>query len=273
MGGRSRRDGDTIELEDAVAVVTGGASGIGAALARTLTDAGARVLVVDVDGPGAQQVGAELDAPVLEADVGEPAAGGRIVEEARGRLGPVDLLCLNAGVGLGRGVVDTSLADWERSWEVNVMGHVHPLRAWLPGALERGRGHVLHTASAAGLLTMLEGLPYSVTKHGVVALAEWLAITHGDDGIGVSCLCPQFVRTPMLGDLEGSLPEGAELPGEVLTPGEVARAAVAGVEEDRFLILPHPEVADHFRHRAADPARWIEGMRRLQRSWSDAGRG
>jgi NAD(P)-dependent dehydrogenase (short-subunit alcohol dehydrogenase family) len=176
------------------------------------------------------------------------------------------LFCSNAGIGTGGGV-ETDNAAWQRTWDVNVMAHVYAARAVLPAMLERGEGYLLATASAAGLLTNLGAAPYSVTKHAALALAEWLAITHGDAGITVSCLCPQGVRTPMLlGGLDQTAGAVVAAGGDLIEPEQVADAVIAGLAEERFLILPHPEVARYFQRKANDYDRWLAGMRKLQAS-------
>ena len=254
-----------MELQGKVVVVTGGAGGIGAALCRRSAAEGARgVAVADLDGSAAESVAAALGVPALGApvDVTDPEQVADLVRRVEAELGPVDLFCANAGVALGRGLGEAD--DWERSWQVNVMGVVNAARAVLPRMVERGSGHLLVTASAAGLLTNLDTAPYSVTKHGAVALAEWLAITYGDDGVGVSCLCPQAVRTAMTA---GEGDESATLAaGRMLEPDEVAEAVVVALREGRFLVLPHPEVAEREQQRAADRDRWLRGMRRWRRS-------
>src|SRR5213078_2887983 len=187
-----------------------------------------------------------------------------LVHTTEERIGPIDLFFSNAGIGIGGGV-EVSNEDWQRIWEINTMAHVYAARHVLPGMLARGEGYICSTASAAGLLTNLGTAPYTVTKHAAVALAEWIAITHGDAGIKVSCLCPQGVRTPML--LQGVGDNAAEsvlASGGVLEPDDVADAVVQGIREERFLILPHPEVAEYMRRKATDPDRWLSGMRRLQ---------
>jgi NAD(P)-dependent dehydrogenase (short-subunit alcohol dehydrogenase family) len=253
-----------MELRDAVVVVTGGGSGIGAALCRRAAREGARgVVVADLDAAAATELAAGLAVPALGigVDVTDAAQVAELVRRAETELGPVDLLCANAGVALGVGLGADE--DWERSWSVNVMGVVHCVRAVLPSMLARGRGHLLVTASAAGLLTNLDTASYSATKHAAVALAEWLAIIHGDDGIGVSCLCPQAVRTPMTAH---ERPASATLAsGALLEPDDVADAVVAALREGRFLVLPHAEVAERERHRTADRDRWLRGMRKWRR--------
>jgi NAD(P)-dependent dehydrogenase (short-subunit alcohol dehydrogenase family) len=260
-----------VELRNRVAVVTGGASGIGAALCRRFAAEGARgVVVADRDGAGAEAVAAEIGGLAVEVDVSREAQVASLVERAGEKFGAVDLFCSNAGVSVGGGLGDgasgpfASDADWQQSWEVNVMAHVYASRAVLPGMLERGHGHLLHTASAAGLLTDIAACAYSVTKHAAVAFAEWLAITYGGRGIGISCLCPQGVRTPML---MGAAAAGAggHLTVDMIEPEDVADAVVAGLARDDFLILPHPAVQQYFQRRAADTNRWLVGMGRMRK--------
>jgi NAD(P)-dependent dehydrogenase (short-subunit alcohol dehydrogenase family) len=185
----------------------------------------------------------------------------RLVAQATDAYGPIDLFCSNAGTSL-RGGVELSDADWQRIWVINVQSHIYAARAVLPSMLARGEGYLLQTVSAAGLLSQIGSAPYSVTKHAALALAEWLAITHGDAGIKVSCLCPQGVRTDLL--LKGELRSAEFLMEGALEPEAVAEAAVQGLADERFLILPHPEVAEYFRRKASDYDRWLRGMRRLQ---------
>ena len=251
-----------MDLADRVVVVTGGGSGIGEAMCRRFASDGARVAVVDVDGEAAGRVGEGIGGLWFGADVAAESETREVVTEVEGRLGPIDLYCANAGIGM-EGGVETSDEEWRRIWEVNFMSHVYAARAVLPGMLARGEGYLLHTASAAGLLTNLGAAAYSVTKHAVVALAEWLAITYADRGLKVSALCPQFVFTPLLDDL---LPEGMmSMARQVgLSPDQVAGAVVEGLAAESFLILPHPEVSDYFSYKAADYDRWLAGMSRLQ---------
>jgi NAD(P)-dependent dehydrogenase (short-subunit alcohol dehydrogenase family) len=249
-----------MELVGKVVVVTGAASGIGRALALRFDAEGARaVAVADRDADGAAAVAAEIGARAIAVttDVSDEADVRRLVEVTEEAFGPIDLFCSNAGIATGGGV-ETPDAEWQRIWDVNLMAHVYAARAVLPGMLARGEGYLLNTASAAGLLTQIGSAPYAVTKHAAVAFAEWLAITHGDAGIKVSCLCPQGVRTPMLGDGGALLGPGA------ISPEEVADAVVAGLRSEEFLILPHPEVREYVRRKADDHDRWIRGMRRLQ---------
>ena len=249
-----------MDLAGKVVVVTGAASGIGRAMALRFDAEGAKaVAVADRDADGAAATAAAIGARGLAVttDVSDEADVRRLVEVTEEAFGPIDLFCSNAGIATNGGV-DAPDADWQRIWDINVMAHVYAARAVLPGMLARGEGYLLNTASAAGLLTQIGSAPYSVTKHAAVALAEWLSITHGDAGIKVSCLCPQGVRTPMLGDGGALLGPGA------LEPEQVAEAVVAGLRSEEFLILPHPEVREYVRRKADDHDRWIRGMRRLQ---------
>ena len=253
-----------MDLHDKVAVVTGGGNGIGAALCRRFAAEGARTVVVaDLDAARATAVAAEVGGEAAALDVSDGDAVAALVDRTEEAHGPIDLFCSNAGIG-GIGGVEVPLDIWQRTWDVNLMAHVHAARAVLPGMLARGEGYLLQTASAAGLLTNLGAAPYSVTKHAAVALAEWLAITYGDRGIKVSCLCPQFVRTDLLDDLATTPETRAWVEGAALEPDDVAEAVIAGLEAESFLILPHPEVETFFRRKAADYGRWLEGMRRLQ---------
>ena len=264
-----------MKLEGKVAVVTGGAGGIGEALARAFAAEGARAVVVaDIDGEQAERVAAEIDAAsdtpavALRVDAGAEADVTELVRRTELAFGPIDLFCANAGIMVVGGVEAPDEA-WERIWRVNVASHIYAARAVLPGMLARGEGYLLHTASAAGLLTQLGSAPYSVTKHAVVGLAEWLSITHGDAGIRVSCLCPQAVETAMTGGARaggrtaGDGASGAARDG-ILAPEAVAEAVVAGLDAEQFLILPHPEVATYEQRRAGDRERWLRGMRRAQ---------
>jgi NAD(P)-dependent dehydrogenase (short-subunit alcohol dehydrogenase family) len=247
-------------------VITGAAGGIGAALARRFAAEGAAgICLADLDADAAARVaeGLSCRTVVCRTDVGDEAQV-RAMVEAAAELGPIDLLCSNAGIGTGAGLEATD-EQWAATWAVNVQAHVHAARAVLPSMLERGEGYLLHTCSAAGLLTQPGDAPYAVTKHAAVAFAEWLALTYGDQGIRVSALCPQGVRTPLLtGGLDGQLAAKAvAAAGEILEPEEVAESVVAGLDAERFLILPHPEVAEYVRRKAADPDRWLSGLRRL----------
>jgi len=251
-----------MQIKDKVVIVTGGANGIGKALCQRFSAEGARAVVVaDLDGDAATNVAKEIDGLAIKVDVSKEADNLRLVSETIKAFGPIDLFCANAGIAGERGGTEVSNEAWQEIWDVNVMSHIYAARAVLPGMLEQGSGYLLHTSSAAGLLTQVEGAPYSVTKHAVVAFAEWLSITHGDAGIKVSCLCPQGVRTQMLLGVEGD--RTSFLMKDAIEPETVADVVISGLAEERFLILPHPEVADYFSRKATDYDRWLRGMRRL----------
>jgi NAD(P)-dependent dehydrogenase (short-subunit alcohol dehydrogenase family) len=254
-----------MELAGRNVVVTGAASGIGRALARRFAAGGARAVVVaDVDTAGAEAVAAEIGGVAVTTDVSREDDIRALIVRAGEVAGPVDLFCSNAGIAIGGGP-EAADAAWDRIWKVHVMSHVWAARALLPEMLARGEGYLLNTASAAGLLTNLGALPYSVTKHAAVALAEWLSITYGNSGIRVSCLCPQGVRTPLLlGTLDDQVGAAALAAGGLIEPEDVAEAVVKGLRDERFLILTHPEVATYMARRGDDPERWLAGMRRLQ---------
>ncbi|MFD8173794.1 SDR family oxidoreductase [Streptomyces sp. NPDC059709] len=249
-------------VQDAGVVVTGAGGGIGAALARRFAAEGARVVVNDLDAGRAKAVADEI------GGIAVPGDASAIVTEARDALGgTVDVYCANAGVGCG-GSEAAEESVWALAWDVNVMAHVRAAHALLPDWLERGSGRFVSTVSAAGLLTMIGAAPYSVTKHGAYAFAEWLSLTYRHRGIKVHAICPQGVRTDMLA-ATGSAGDLVLRP-TAIEPGDVADALFRGIEEDRFLILPHPEVAGYYQARAADPDRWMRGMNRVQRQWEEA---
>jgi NAD(P)-dependent dehydrogenase (short-subunit alcohol dehydrogenase family) len=255
-----------MEIKNRVVVVTGGASGIGKALCERFAQDGARAVVVaDLDAKLAEVVAASIGAQALSmgVDVRVEAQMQKLVHDVTDRFGRVDVFCSNAGV-IARVDEDASNAEWQRHWDVNVMAHVHAARAVLPQMLERGEGYLVHTASAAGLLSQVNAAPYSVTKHAAVGFAEWLSIAHGDSGIRVSCLCPQGVLTPMLLGIEGSRRSQSFLRAEAVTPEAVAVEVVSAMREERFLILPHPEVLTYMQRKTSDYDRWIRGMRKLR---------
>ncbi len=263
-----------MEIRNRVVVVTGAGSGIGRALCLAFAEAGAAgVACVDLSSSQAR-VTAELveaqglRAVALAADVARETDVLGVVRRTTGEFGQVDIFCSNAGLGTAGGV-ETLDSEWQRFFDVNVMAHVYAARAVLPQMLARGEGYLVNTASAAGLLTNLGAVTYSVTKHAAVALAEWLAITHGDAGIRVSCFCPQGVDTPMLRGVgnvgDGLAKRAVAISGGIITPEQAAAALLDGVRQERFLILTHPEVRRYMERRAADTDRWIAGMRRMQR--------
>ncbi|WP_030418035.1 SDR family oxidoreductase [Streptomyces sp. NRRL F-5065] len=250
-------------VQDAAVVVTGAGGGIGAALARRFAAEGARVAVNDLDPGRARAVADEIGAVAVPGDASE------VVPAAREALGgTIDVYCANAGVASG-GTEAAGEDVWAHAWDVNVMAHVRAAEALLPDWLARGAGRFVSTVSAAGLLTMIGAAPYSVTKHGAHAFAEWLSLTYRHRGVKVHAICPQGVRTAML-DAAGTVGDLVLRP-TAIDPADVADALFRGIEEDRFLILPHPEVAGHYRARAADPDRWLAGMNRAQRTWEAAG--
>ncbi|WP_405784324.1 SDR family oxidoreductase [Streptomyces sp. NBC_00859] len=249
-------------VDGAGVVVTGAGGGIGAALARRFAAEGARVVVNDLDAAKAGAVAAEIGATAVPGDAST------IVDAAREALGGrVDVYCANAGLG-SPGDPFADEAVWASAWDVNVMAHVRAARALLPDWLERGEGRFVSTVSAAGLLTMIGAAPYSVTKHGALAFAEWLSLTYRHRGLKVHAICPQGVRTDMLTSA-GSAGDLVLAP-TAIEPGEVADALFAAIAEDRFLVLPHPEVAGYYQARAAEPDRWIGGMNHLQQKWEAA---
>jgi NAD(P)-dependent dehydrogenase (short-subunit alcohol dehydrogenase family) len=255
-----------MKIQGKVALVTGAGRGIGRAVCREFVRRGAAgVVVADLDGGLAEDTARELGGLGLQCDVADAAAVRGLVEATIAKYGRVDILLSNAGLGVKALDLDDALsaadADWQRMWSVHVMAHVHACRAVLPGMLARGSGHLVSVASAAGLLSQVGDTAYSVTKHAAVALAESLAITYGDRGIGVSVVCPQYVATAMTG-LDESTGAGS-IPG-VLTVEQAASTIADGIEQDGFLILTHPEVLGYFQKKAADYGRWLAGMRRVR---------
>ncbi|MFE3636214.1 SDR family oxidoreductase [Streptomyces sp. NPDC059168] len=252
-------------VRDAGVVVTGAGGGIGAALARRFATEGARVVVNDLDAAKAGSVAAEI------GGIAVPGDASAVVDAARDALGgTVDVYCANAGVAFEDAGAGTALDEraWALSWDVNVMAHVRAAHALLPGWLERGAGRFVSTVSAAGLLTMIGAPSYAVTKHGALAFAEWLSLTYRHRGVKVHAICPQGVRTDMLA-ATGSAGDLVLQP-TAIEPEDVADALFRGIEDDRFLILPHPEVAEFHQARAAAPDRWLSGMNHIQRKWEAA---
>lgn len=255
-------------LDGKVAIVTGGGGGIGSALAAAALAAGARVLVADLDADRALEVASSLGPGAIGrgADISDGAELGQLIGIAERELGAVDLFFANAGIAAGAGL--GTAEEWRRSIDVNLIAHVRAAELLVPGWLERGAGYFVATASAAGLLTQIGSAPYAVTKHAAVAFAEWLSVTYGERGVGVSCLCPMGVRTPMLEEAaraDSAVARTVTQAGPVLEPADVARATLEAIAEERFLVLPHPEVLEYFRHKGEDYNRWLGGMRRLQK--------
>jgi NAD(P)-dependent dehydrogenase (short-subunit alcohol dehydrogenase family) len=255
-------------VEGSGVVVTGGGAGIGRAMARRLAAGGGRVVVNDLDAGAAAAVADEIGGYAVPGDVATEQGVRELIAAARDHLGEIDIFCSNAGIADGTGP-DAPEAAWQRSWELNVMAHVRASRELLPGWLSRGQGCFVVTASAAGLLTMLGAAPYSVTKHGAEAYAEWLAATYRHRGLTVHCVCPQGVRTSMLA-ASGQAGE-VVLREAAIEPEEVGEALWEGLSDGRFLILPHPQVHDYYGRRAADPDKWLRGMNRLQQRIEEAG--
>ena len=255
--------------ENKLVIVTGGAGGIGSALCRLLSERGAKVVVSDLHLNAAKYVADSIGGLAVQCDVGNEQSIIDLIQTAEQHFGqPVDLFCSNAGFASGEDAHAASATNetWQMNWDVHVMAHVYAARALLPAMIKRGDGYLLNVASAAGLLSQISDAAYTVTKHAAVAFAESLAITHGDQGVKVSVVCPQYVATNILGVSKEQLAEPME---GVLTPKYCAEVIVEGIENQQFLITPHPEVRDFMQHRAADPERWLGGMRRFRRSMLD----
>ena len=257
-----------MQIANRVVVVTGGAHGIGRALCERAAKEGAKgVCVADLDEAAGSSVAAAIGGMFVRCDVSDERQVEQLVERAQGRFGPIDLFCSNAGIGVpdASGLVSgASNAQWQKIWEVNVMAHVYATRALLPAMIARGEGYFLITASAAGLLSQIGSAAYSVTKHAAVGFAESLAITHGEQGIGVSVLCPQGVWTNMTRG-QGDTPQAGD---GMLQPEDVAQCVVEGLADQRFLILPHPQVATYMQRKTSDYDRWIRGMQRFRQKFT-----
>ncbi len=250
-----------MELKDKIIVITGAASGIGKAMAVRFAAEGAKMIVcVDLNKDGAAAVAEQVGGVAFGVNVGVEDEIAQMIQTVENDIGPIDLFCSNAGI-LTAGGMEVSNDDWQRIWDINVMAHVWAARHLVPKMTERGGGYLLNTASAAGLLNQVGCAPYGVTKHAAVALAEWLAMTHGDDGIKVSVLCPQAVRSEMTRGHEESV---AALDG-MLEPEPVADACVETIRNETFLVLPHPQVLEYMRKKTDNYDRWIGGMRKLNR--------
>jgi NAD(P)-dependent dehydrogenase (short-subunit alcohol dehydrogenase family) len=261
-----------LQVRDAVVVITGGGSGIGAAMARRFAAEGADVIVNDLDGAAAKSVAEEIGGRAVPGDAADQADVRHLVDLVRTEHGGLDLFCANAGVSPPADPEHPDAA-WELTWRVNVMAHVYAARALLPRWLADGQGRLLVTASAAGLLTMLGRAPYAISKHAAVAFAEWLRATYEHRGIVVQALCPQGVRTPMLLGARAAADARSAarslLDAGAIAPDEVADCVIEAMSDDRFLVLPHPEVATYYARRATDPDRWLRGMNKLQRTAVD----
>ena len=255
-----------MNIKGKVVIVTGGANGIGAALCRQFAAEGARgVVVSDIDVAGTEQVAKEIGGLAVPADVSNEADVKWLVREAEEAYGSIDLFCSNAGI-LPPGGLEAPDNIWQKSWDINVMAHVYAARAVLPKMLERGSGYLVHTASAAGLLSEIGSAPYSVSKHAAVAFAEWLNYSYAEQGIKVSCICPLGVKTDMLLNEEQAGAAADYLTEGAVTPEAVAAITLEGIKNEQFLILPHPEVQTFFRSKATDHDRWLGNMQKLKQS-------
>ena len=252
-----------MELKDKVIVITGAAGGIGKGLAERFAREGARIVCADLNFPEAQAVADAINGKAVKCDVSSEDDIQALIETVESTLGPIDLFCANAGI-LTLGGLEVPDEDWDRIWKINVMSHVWVARHLVPRMVERGHGYILTTASAAGLLNQPGAAPYGVTKHAAVGFAEWLSLTYGNQGIRVSVLCPQAVRSEMTRGHENSV---AAIDG-MLEPEDVAQACVEAIAEERFLVLPHPQVLDYMRLKTADYDRWLGGMRKLNQKFA-----
>lgn len=254
-----------MELKDKVVVVTGAASGIGKAMAIRFAAEGAKkVICADMNLAGAEETAGQIDGVAAQVNVAQEQEIADLIDRVETEIGPIGLFCSNAGI-LCAGGVEVPDEDWQKIWDVNVMSHVWAARHMIPRMAARGGGYLLNTASAAGLLNQVGSAPYGVTKHAAVGLAEWLALTHGDDGIRVSVLCPQAVRSEMTRGHE----DGVASINGMLEPEAVAEACVETIRNETFLVLPHPEVLGYMRNKTDNYDKWIGGMRKLNRAYGD----
>lgn len=252
-----------MEVENKRVIITGSANGIGSSLSHAFKDRDVEsMILVDLDELNNTKLSNEVGGIPYKADVGSEDDIIRLVEFAKQEMGGIDIFCSNAGISGAGGLLNTSNEDWSNIWNVNVMSHIHAAKHTLPIMLEQGSGYFMNTASAAGLLTQLGAAGYSVTKSAAVSFAEWLKITYGERGIGVSCLCPQGVRTPMVEDAPEIVGSLVSIDG-LLEPDVVANEVIECIEKDQFLITPHPEVLEYMKIKASDPDRWINGMQSL----------
>ena len=254
-----------MQVKNKRVVVTGAASGIGKALAVAFKKAGAQsVVAVDINMEGAEETAKDIDGIAVKANVGQESDILNVIKKGNELSGGIDIFCSNAGIGGVHGFFDVKTEDWQNIWEVNVMSHIYAARNVLPQMLERGEGYLMSTASAAGVLTQIGSAGYSVTKAAAVSFSEWIKITYGTKGIGVSCLCPQAVRTAMTAGGPGV----AGIDG-MIEPEEAAADVLDAIEKDRFLVTPHPEVLEYIKRKGTDRDRWISGMQRLQQRFEE----
>ena len=256
-----------MKLESKVAIVTGAASGIGAACARAFAAQGARVVATDINAEGVRALAQEVGCLGLPCDISDEASVNELVRKTESEYGPVDVFFSNAGIASGGGPLETPIDVWDQQWQINVMAHVYAVRTVLPGMLERNSGYLIHTASMAGILSSPGNLTYATTKHAVVGLAEWLSFTYHDRGIRTSLLAPLGVKTPMLEKAELH----SSLVGTVIEPEEVALQVLEAIGEERFLILTDPIAQKWMEGKTVDLERWLGGMRRVQSKIDSSG--
>ena len=259
-----------MEVENKRIIITGSANGIGSSLSRVFKERNVKsMILVDLDESNNSKLANEVGGIPYKADVGNENDIIKLVEFAKQEMGGIDIFCSNAGISGAGGLLNTSNEDWSSIWNINVMSHIHAAKHALPSMLEQGYGYFMNTASAAGLLTQLGAAGYSVTKSAAVSFAEWLKVTYGERGIGVSCLCPQGVRTPMVEDAPEIVGSLVSIDG-LLEPDVVANEVMECIEREQFLITPHPEVLEYMKIKASDPDRWINGMQSLTKQLIEA---
>ena len=259
-----------MKVENKRVIITGSANGIGSSLTRVFKERNVEsMILVDLDESNNSKLANEVDGIPYKADVGSEDDIIKLIEFAKQEMGGIDIFCSNAGISGAGGLLNTSNEDWSNIWNINVMSHIHAAKHALPSMLEQGYGYFMNTASAAGLLTQLGAAGYSVTKSAAVSFAEWLKVTYGERGIGVSCLCPQGVRTPMVEDAPEIVGSLVSIDG-LLEPDVVANEVMECIEREQFLITPHPEVLEYMKIKASDPDRWINGMQSLTKQLIEA---
>ncbi len=263
------RMSNIMEVKGKRVIVTGAALGIGKAMTKSFLDSGAEVVIVDINEEALKETASDLDVKCITADVSSEDVVKDIISASNSSMGGIDIFCSNAGVAGKSGLLNTTEKDWLNIWGVNVMSHIYAAKHTLPQMLEQGSGYFVNTASAAGLLTQVGAAGYSVTKAAAVSFAEWLKITYGNKGIGVSCLCPQGVRTSMVEDAPGIVSALVGIDG-IMEPADVANDVVNAIESEQFLIAPHEKVLDYIKMKAQDYDRWIEGMQNLQTQLLDS---